>query len=115
MKHMCHTLGYCQEVPNAKAKCSVSTLTAHFHRLALVVDLALTFSFTYGIETSGLGSGEREEQISNLGWIHSENLMCSVVTMMNDICTLGDSPGDPVAKTLFPMQGARVGSLVKKL
>ena len=31
--------------------------------------------------------------------------MCSVLTMMNDICTLGDSPGDPVAKTLFPMQG----------
>lgn len=59
MKHMCHTLGYCQEVPNAKAKCSVSTLTAHFHRLALVVDLPQTFSFTYGIETSGLGSGER--------------------------------------------------------
>ena len=53
--------------------------------------------------------------MSNPRWIHSENPMCSIVTMINNIRTLRDFPGGPVAKTLFPKQGARVGSLVKKL
>ena len=41
--------------------------------------------------------------------------MCSIVTIINNIFTLEDFPGGPVAKILFPMQAARVGSLVKKL